>query len=264
MSFNLQSQEGTNAVAQFFHAMQRLFERVAKKQDTKEWSESEWRDFDKKVRDRILACPDEESSWSVLARCARKVLKHYSTSFFIVTRFLPARKRQAVEIIYASVRYPDEIVDTFDLDKDAKTQRLRSWREAYSSALRVGSIRKSIHAGIPVFAAGFAEVVRRYGIPPEHYHSFLDAMEMDVEPRMFEDIEDLIDSYIYGSAVVVGFFLTHVYGARSGVHHQLACCLCRFRRCRVRLTLRLVSARWFFRIRLDLAEKSILCPGLLG
>ena len=179
----------------------------------KEWTESEWESLDSSVRRRMLESDGEDRAWSILARAARKVLRKYSTSFFIVTRFLPPRKREAVDIIYAAVRYPDEIVDTFDLEAGKKSQRLRSWREAYEAALALGSLRKSVEAGLPVFAAGFAEVVRRYGIPEEHYHSFLDAMEMDADPRFFSTLGDLIESYVYGSAIVVGYFLTYVYGA---------------------------------------------------
>ena len=36
---------------------------------------------------------------------------------------------------------------------------------------------------------------------------------MDVRPRPFGTLDDLIESYIYGSAIVVGYFLTYVYGA---------------------------------------------------
>ena len=38
-------------------------------------------------------------------------------------------------------------------------------------------------------------------------------MERDVQPREFEDIEDLIDNYVFGSAIVVGYFLAYVYGS---------------------------------------------------
>ncbi|HKP12090.1 MAG TPA: squalene/phytoene synthase family protein, partial [Blastocatellia bacterium] len=50
-------------------------------------------------------------------------------------------------------------------------------------------------------------------IPPEHYRAFIEAMRRDIRPRPFATLDDLIDSYIYGSAIVVGYFLTHVYGA---------------------------------------------------
>src|SRR5262249_14019963 len=75
------------------------------------------------------------------------------------------------------------------------------------------SIRESLESGAPCFVAAFAQVVRECGIPPEHYHAFLDAMRLDVWPRRFETLDDLIESYIYGSAIVVGYFLTYVYGS---------------------------------------------------
>ena len=66
---------------------------------------------------------------------------------------------------------------------------------------------------MPILLAGFTEVVKKYSIPPSYYESFLDAMELDVEPRDFEDTDDLIDNYVYGSAIVVGYFLAYVYGS---------------------------------------------------
>jgi 15-cis-phytoene synthase len=54
--------------------------------------------------------------------------------------------------------------------------------------------------------------VRDAGIPAEHYRSFLDAMSQDASPRPYATLDDLIDSYIYGSAIVVGTFLAYVYG----------------------------------------------------
>jgi phytoene synthase len=158
------------------------------------------------------------SAWAAIARQARAVLRAYSTSFFIVTRFLPPAKRAQVEVIYAAVRYPDEVVDTFSLSPEERLQHLRQWAESYERALHDTSTRASVQAGAPCFVAAFAEVVRRAGIPPEHYRAFLDAMRRDAQPEPFATLEDLIDNYIYGSAIVVGYFLTHVYGAVSPEH----------------------------------------------
>jgi 15-cis-phytoene synthase len=74
------------------------------------------------------------------------------------------------------------------------------------------SLREMLEGQIPIFIASLAQVVRGAGIPPEHYHAFLEAMRLDVWPRRFATLDDLIDSYVYGSAIVVGYFLTYVYG----------------------------------------------------
>lgn len=177
------------------------------------WSQERWQQIESETRLRALAADSEQESWEILVKQSRSVLKTYSTSFFIVTRFLPPAKRAKVEAIYAAVRYPDEVVDTFPLTKVQRTKMLDKWTDAYDAALRCKSIRESLEYGAPCFIAGFANVVRECGIPPEHYHAFLDAMRLDVWPRKFATLEDLIDSYIYGSAIVVGYFLTYVYGS---------------------------------------------------
>jgi phytoene synthase len=177
------------------------------------WSQEKWAQLEVQTRRRALEAATDEEAWEILIRQARTVLRAYSTSFFIVTRFLPPFKRARVEAIYAAVRYPDEIVDTFPITAVERSKLLDQWGEHYDLALRESSIRKSLEAGTPCFVASFARVAREAGIPHEHYRSFLDAMRLDICPRSFETLNDLIESYIYGSAIVVGYFLAYVYGS---------------------------------------------------
>ncbi len=179
------------------------------------WTEAEWRAFEQQTREAALNAASEETAWNFVVRASRRVMRRYTTSFFIVSRFLPRLKRDQVEVIYATVRYPDEVVDTFPLSSDERTQRLNDWRNAYEVALNCNNLQESLRAEVPCFLAGFAEVVRRADIPPEHYRSFLKAMEMDIAPRRFDTMDALIQSYVYGSATVVGYFLAYVYGAQK-------------------------------------------------
>ena len=167
------------------------------------------------MRNKAISSHGSGAAWRVITREARTVLQTYSSSFFAVTRFLPPAKRAQVEAIYAAVRYPDEVVDTFPVSPAAKALRLREWRDAYERGLRVESIQSALEAGVPCFLAAFAHVVRETRIHAEYYRAFMDAMERDIHPRPFKTQDDLVDSYVYGSAVVVGYFLTHVYGASS-------------------------------------------------
>jgi hypothetical protein len=77
------------------------------------WSEAFWGEFEETVRRKALAAKSEDQIWSIIVRASRKVMARYTTSFYIVSRFLPPVKRGMVEVIYASVRFPDEVVDTF-------------------------------------------------------------------------------------------------------------------------------------------------------
>ena len=176
-----------------------------------EWTPNEWGNFEESYLNDLKS--SSGNSLDVAVKFSRKVLKTHSTSFFIVTRFLPKFMRDEVELVYGSVRFPDEIVDSFDIKNDEKKVLLSNWRNKYRLALESGSFEDSINKNVPILLAGFTEVVKKYSIPSSYYESFLDAMELDVEPRNFENTDDLIDNYVYGSAIVVGYFLAYVYGS---------------------------------------------------
>ena len=92
------------------------------------WELGEWEALEKKTIDGILSADSEEDSYKICKNLGKKIIKNYSNSFFTVTRFLPKPKRDLVEIIYGSVRFPDEIVDTFDLPSLEKHKMLESWK----------------------------------------------------------------------------------------------------------------------------------------
>lgn len=175
------------------------------------WSDAEWQIRDAQTRARALSAPS--AARACLVRHGRAVLKKYSTSFFIVTRFLPPAKRAQVNLVYAAVRYPDEIVDSLALTAEQRARKLQHWRAEFERARQLGTLQDALLNGVPVILAGMAEVMRETGIPAEYYHAFLDAMYADVYPRRYGSLDDLIENYIYGSAIVVGYFLVHIYGA---------------------------------------------------
>lgn len=179
------------------------------------WTKEEWEAHERETRERVLAERTERARWSVINREARGVMRRYTTSFFIVSRFLPAAKRQSVEAVYATVRYPDEVVDTFPISQAEQASLLNDWRADYEKGVASSSLEEAMRRGVPCFLAAFSKVVREHSIPVEHYHAFLDAMMSDTAPRPFETLDDLIDNYIYGSAIVVGYFLAYIYGSRT-------------------------------------------------
>ncbi|MFP5261260.1 MAG: phytoene/squalene synthase family protein [Blastocatellia bacterium] len=190
-------------------------EAIEKSKSSDCWSRRRWVHVERETRVLALAAATDEAAWEIIVRRARAVLRAYSTSFFIVTRFLPPAKRAKVEAIYAAVRYPDEIVDTFRIDEGEQTRMLSQWEAQYEESLKARSIKEALAKEVPCFLAAFSAVVRDERIPHEHYRSFIEAMRRDVRPGPFATLDDLIESYIYGSAIVVGHFLTHVYGASA-------------------------------------------------
>jgi len=185
------------------------------------WSREQWIMADAVTRSRALRS-DEIGARSCLVRFGRSVLRRYSTSFFIVTRFLPPEKRALVNLVYAAVRYPDEIVDTFPLPPPQRRLLLTAWRNDFDRALAADSIHEALLQGLPVILAGMAQVVRETELPSQYYHEFLDAMVADIEPRRYASLDDLISNYIYGSATVVGYFLVYIYDSATPDDFQRA------------------------------------------
>jgi phytoene synthase len=182
---------------------------------TEVWNQQEWRSFERQTARGVLSASRPELAWFRVQRASRTVLRTYSTSFFIVTRFLPPAKRGQVEVVYAAVRYPDEVVDTFPISPSERLRLLDEWENDYNRALQHSSIEDAVAAGLNCFASAFSQVVRQKEIPHQYYHSFLEAMRLDVTPRPFVNLDDLVESYIYGSATVVGYFLAYIYGASA-------------------------------------------------
>jgi phytoene dehydrogenase-like protein len=108
-----------------------------------------------------------------------------------------------------------EDVDTFPLDSEERLRPLEEWGAHYETGIECASLHEAPRRGVPAHLAGFTRVVRGRDIPPEHYRAFPGAMRLDIRPRPFRTLDDLIRSYVYGSAVVVGYFLTHIYGTHS-------------------------------------------------
>lgn len=136
----------------------------------------------------------------VCRECASLITRRYSTSFSLGIRVFDKALRAPIYGIYGFVRFADEIVDTFH-DKD-KARLLARFRTDTYLAIEEGI---SLN---PVLQA-FQEVAREYNIGRDLIDPFLDSMAMDLEFSTYHD--DLYETYIYGSAEVVGLMCLKVF-----------------------------------------------------
>ena len=176
------------------------------------WELSEWEALEKKTIDGILSADSEEDSYKICKNLGKKIIKNYSNSFFTVTRFLPKSKRDLVEIIYGSVRFPDEIVDTFDLPSVEKHKMLESWKNKFLESNNHKDLKSLINNQIPVIISSYRKAANEKKIPDEYYLSFIEAMKKDIDVSEYQNMDSLINEYVYGSAIVVGYFLAYIYG----------------------------------------------------
>lgn len=128
------------------------------------------------------------------------ITKKYSTSFSIGILCLDKSVRSAIYQIYGFVRVADEIVDSFH-GYDKKTLLSEFEEETYRSIERKISTNPVLNS--------FQYVVNKYNIDHSLIKSFLNSMRMDLESKSHDKVS--YDTYIYGSAEVVGLMCLYVF-----------------------------------------------------
>lgn len=131
---------------------------------------------------------------------SRHLTLRYSTSFGVSSRFFSKDIKPHIYAIYGLVRIADEIVDTYK-GTDAGEQLDRLEAETYRAITVVYSTNPIVHA--------FAKTAVKYGIDASLIQPFFNSMRMDLHPKTYTD--DSYESYIYGSAEVVGLMCLRVF-----------------------------------------------------
>jgi len=138
---------------------------------------------------------------------ARSVEKKYGTSYYLATLFLPEHIRNAVFILYAFVRIPDEYVDNPEKNTDPK-EKIRAWQNEWNTTYHTG-------IGAEPLLEATREVFMTYSIPFELSIKFTDAMLQDLVKARYQTYNELKE-YMHGSAEVVGLMLTYIFGYTNG------------------------------------------------
>ena len=131
---------------------------------------------------------------------SKRIQRRTGKTFHVATRLLPQRIRHPTYVLYGFFRIADEVVDAEDTAPPAE-QRDELDR------LRAAALGEA-PTDDPVLEA-FAEVVDRNDIPDGDVHSFVDAMESDIDTDRYETYADL-EAYMDGSAAAVGRMMTAI------------------------------------------------------
>ncbi len=134
---------------------------------------------------------------------AEHIEKKHGTSYYIATLFFPKEIKEAVFILYAFVRTPDEFVDNPEPGSNPRAKLLQ-WKTEWEHAYH----RRTTDN--PLLTAT-AEIFRRYDIPFDLSQTFIDAMIQDVTVSRYATYADL-KAYMHGSAETVGLMLTYIIG----------------------------------------------------
>ncbi|WP_459191664.1 phytoene/squalene synthase family protein [Halosimplex sp. J119] len=131
---------------------------------------------------------------------SKRIHRQTGRTFYVATKLLPERVREATYVLYAFFRVADEVVDRpDDPDPDAQRRRLEAMR-----AIALGE--SPDHAELPederAVLEAFRTLAAEKGIADEEIEVFVDAMLQDVETARYETYEDL-EAYMRGSSVAV-------------------------------------------------------------
>jgi phytoene/squalene synthetase len=137
---------------------------------------------------------------------ASLVIRGYSTSFGMASRILSRDSRRHIDNIYALVRLADEVVDGVaveaGLSRVEAGQQLDALEADTYAAMASGySTNLIVHA--------FALSAREVSIQRDIVEPFFTSMRMDLTDRVYT--QDSFDTYVYGSAEVVGLMCLAVF-----------------------------------------------------
>lgn len=145
-------------------------------------------------------------------RISRLLTRAYSTSFSSASSLFPSAMRQHIYNVYGLVRIADEIVDTYT-GKDAARLLDDLEAETYAAIKRGYSPNPIVHA--------FQLTANTYGISKDLIEPFFVSMRLDTSSQHFDT--QLYETYIYGSAEVVGLMCLRIFTAGNAPeYNQLA------------------------------------------
>jgi 15-cis-phytoene synthase len=132
--------------------------------------------------------------------CSRITTEKYSTSFSSAIRLLHKDLRTPICNIYGFVRFADEIVDTFHgYDKAMLFEEFK--KATYDAIERGISLNPILHS--------FQMTVNQYKIDHALIDAFLYSMELDLGKHTYDRAG--YETYIYGSAEVVGLMCLYIF-----------------------------------------------------
>jgi phytoene synthase len=140
----------------------------------------------------------------------RKSASNLALAFIL----LPREKRQEMAALYAFCREVDDVADDEIVPPEIRRQKLQQWRE---------DVRKACSNQQPDFHVNqeLQSVIERRRLPFELFDELLKGVEMDLEIRRYDTLEQL-ELYCYRVASVVGLLSIEIFGYRNPACREYA------------------------------------------
>ncbi|GIW66587.1 MAG: phytoene synthase [Candidatus Parcubacteria bacterium] len=133
----------------------------------------------------------------------KKIMSFYGKHYYYATLFFPKKIKNQVIILYAFVRRLDNIVDDFNSTVEEKIEKFKEWESEW---LKTINKKESKFEELNLFY----EIVKEKNIDMEYIEAFIRSMRYDLKPVRIKTFDELKE-YMFGSAVVVGYFMLYIF-----------------------------------------------------
>ena len=145
---------------------------------------------------------------------SRSITRKSASNLALAFVLLPRAKRFGMSALYAFCREIDDVADNESVSADQRREELAAWRADLARACGTETPRFAVNRELQ-------PVIRRYGLPLEHFEELLRGVEMDLEINRYQDYEHL-ELYCYRVASVVGLLSIEIFGYRNPACREYA------------------------------------------
>lgn len=139
----------------------------------------------------------------------QSIFKRGSVTYSTASIFFPKKVRQEVATLYAYVRTIDDLVDSLTPDRDTFEEYWQQTQHAWAG--------KRVESRV---VTQFVRLAKRYDFAWEWIVSFWDAMRADFTKKTYTSQE--LDTYMYGSAEVIGLMMARILGLPKSAEKSAA------------------------------------------
>ena len=146
-----------------------------------------------------------------------KLARTHYENFPVGSRFIPARYREAVHLVYAFARVADDIADEGTMVRSERIRKLTEWE-----TLLLESLNGTVTDG---FFSGLASVIHRYQIPVQYFQDLVSAFKQDTGNPEYQTFDEIID-YCSRSANPVGRIMLKIFNSSDARTEALSDHIC--------------------------------------
>jgi len=138
---------------------------------------------------------------------SRTITRKSASNLALAFVLLPRPKRDAMSALYAFCREVDDIADDEARPAELRREQLAEWRADVRRACAGETPRLPVNRELQ-------PVIARYQLAFEHFDELIRGVEMDLDIKRYDTVEQL-DLYCYRVASVVGLLSIQIFGYQN-------------------------------------------------